>query len=170
MKKYFYWSFVLIFFVSFLSHAQVIVENDRSTEGFAQNIYGLGVSAGPISGVGISFRNHFPSKFSFQATAVVMRYKNDQDTLRTFFSFGTEVQYDLVRGQTTRFYFFPGFSYFYDGSDGNTYQSPFRFGAGIGGEFKIQETLHVALEGAFTFYNDGTIIPMPQVSVHYYFY
>ena len=114
MKKKLGCCFILLLFCSLVTHSQVLVEGNQTAEKFDQNIYGLGFNAGPTSGVGISFRNHFPSRLSIQVALGVIRYKNDNDTLRTYFSFGTEVQYDLVRGQTTRFYAFPGFSYFYD--------------------------------------------------------
>jgi len=157
--------FGLCLFLPLKLQSQVIVEGDQTAEGFDKNIYGLGFSAGPTSGVGISFRNHFPSKLSLQLVTGIIKNKDD-----VYFSLGGEIQYDLVRGQTTRFYFFPGISYFYQGTDKNEVESPVRFGAGIGGEFKYQEALHISFEGAFTFYNDGSILPLPQASVHYYFY
>ncbi len=156
---------VLIFVLSAATNAQVIVGGDQKAEDFNKSVYGLGFSGGPASGLGISFRDHFPSRISLQLVFGILK-----DKVNTFVSTGGEIQYDLVRGNSTRFYFGPAFGYFYNGSDKNTFEAPTRVGIGLGGEFNIRDALHFSLEGMFVFFSDGSIIPLPQASIHYYFY
>lgn len=148
-----------------LSSAQVSVTGDNKAESFDKSVYGLGFAGGPASGVGISFRDHFPSKVSLQVVFGIIK-----DKVNTFVSTGAELQYDLVRGSSTRFYFGPAVSYFFEGSGANKFEAPTRVGVGLGGEFNVRDALHFSIEGMFVFFSDGTIIPLPQASVHYYFY
>ena len=145
--------------------SQVSVSGDNKAENFDKSVYGLGFAGGPASGVGISFRDHLPSKVSLQLVFGIVK-----DKVNTFLSTGAEIQYDLVRGNSTRFYFGPAVGYFYSGSDKNTFEAPTRVGIGLGGEFNVRDALHFSVEGMFVFFSDGTIIPMPQASLHYYFY
>jgi hypothetical protein len=115
--------------------------------------------------VGVSFRTHFPSKSSLQLAFGVIKV-----TERLSLSLGSEYQYDLVRGQSTRFFVNAALGYFYSGSERNEMASPFRAGVGVGGEFAVREALHMTVEGVFTYFSDGTILPLPQLAVHYYFY
>jgi hypothetical protein len=85
-------------------------------------------------------------------------------------SLGGEYQYDLVRGLDTRFYFIGGVGYYYSGSGRNDISGPFRIGVGIGGEFKLHESFHVSVGGLYTFYSDSQVLPLPQISAHYYFF
>jgi hypothetical protein len=145
--------------------AQVSVGSENRAESFEKQVYGLGISAGPASGLGISFRDHFASKLSLQLVFGILR-----DKINSFVSAGGEVQYDLVRGNSTRFYFATAACYLYNGSDKNLFEAPSRVGLGVGGEFKVRNALHVSLEGLFVYFSDGSVIPLPQVSFHYYFY
>lgn len=157
--------FVLSTALSGSVFAQVNVEGSQRAEGFNSAIYGLGFSVGPASGAGISFRNHLPSRSSYQLIAGIIKLK-----AKVSASIGAEYQYDLVRGNTTRFFFGPSLSYFYSGEHTNTLSAPFRFGIGVGGEFDVQKALHFSLEGVFTYFSDGSIVPLPQIAAHYYFY
>jgi hypothetical protein len=157
--------FIFSVALSGMAQAQVNVAGSQRAEGFSSNIYGLGFSAGPASGVGISFRDHLPSKSSYQIIAGIIKLKSKVSA-----SVGAEYQYDLVRGNTTRFFFGPSASYFYSGENQNTFDAPFRFGVGLGGEFDVQEALHISIEGVFTYFSDGSIVPLPQFAMHYYFY
>ena len=145
--------------------SQVSVSGDNRADNFDKSVYGLGFAGGTASGVGISFRDHFPSKVSLQFVFGILK-----DNVNTFVSTGAELQYDLVRGNTTRFYFGPAFGYFYSGSGTNSFAAPTRYALGLGGEFNIRDALHFSVEGMFVFFSDGTIIPLPQASIHYYFY
>jgi hypothetical protein len=148
-----------------LSFSQVSVQGNQKAENFGKNVYGLGISVGPASGVGISFRNHLPSKISYQIVGGIIKSAE-----KTSASIGVELQYDLVRATTTRLFFGPSTSYFYSGSGENTFAAPFRFGIGVGGELNVQNAVNISLEGVFVYYSNGDIAPMPQVALHYYFY
>ena len=145
--------------------AQVAVSDVRG-DAFGRSIHGLGFSGGPTSGIGISYRYHTSGKTSLQAVLGVFKPKNTD----TFYSFGAEYQHDLTRSNSARFFFGAASSYIYNGSGGNKYDAPFRFGAGLGGEFLIQDAVHLSFQGLFTYFSDGAILPLPQLAIHYYFY
>lgn len=165
VKSIFFLLVLLSILCSSQSFSQVSVQGNQKAENFGKNVYGLGISGGPASGVGISFRNHLPSKVSYQIVGGIIKSGE-----KTSASIGAEFQYDLVRATTTRLFFGPSTSYFYSGSGGNDFAGPFRFGIGVGGELNIQNAVNVSLEGVFVYYSNGDIAPMPQVAVHYYFY
>lgn len=167
MNRFFSLTFVLLLgaFVVPSAVAQVSVGTANKAESFDRSLYGIGFAGGPASGAGVSFRAHFPSKSSIEITTGILKTKSG-----TFFSAGGEYQYDLVRGSSTRFFFGPGVGYFYNGKGKNNFDAPWRAGLGVGGEFKVQEALHITVEGMFVFFSDGSIIPLPQGGLHYYFY
>ena len=144
--------------------AQVIVGTDQHAESFRENIYGLGVSGGAATGLGVSFRAHFPSLLSVQVVGCIVKASSVLSS-----SIGGQVQYDLVRGRSMRFFGASGLSYYYSGDGGNNLKGPFRFGIGVGGEFMVQQSLSATIEGMFTYFSDGVIVPLPELSVHYYF-
>jgi hypothetical protein len=130
-----------------------------------QSVYGLGFSGGWASGVGVSFRSHFPTKSSLQGVFGIIRTAE-----KLSLSIGAEYQLDLARGNSTRFFFGSGASYNYYGKDRNEVSGPARVGLGVGGEFQLQEALHFTLSGMFTFFSDGRVLPLPQAALHYYFF
>jgi hypothetical protein len=154
-----------ILFIPSFSHAQVNTSELSNAEGLTKQVYGLGLSAGWASGIGLSFRSHLPSNVSVQ---IVFGIIKPSDNLSM--CIGGEFQYDLVRNNTTRFFVASAASYFYDGKSRNEVSAPYRFGAGIGGEFYVQGALHITLEGMFTIFSDGRVIPLPQIAAHYYFF
>jgi hypothetical protein len=154
----------LILLVS-ISTAQVNTSRLSRAEDLTEPVYGLGFSAGWASGIGLSFRSHFPSKSSLQAVFGIIKTSD-----KLSMCIGAEYQFDLVRSNTTRFFIVSAMSYFYHGVKTNEVTGPFRFGAGIGGEFQVQEALHVSVEGLFVFFSDGRVIPLPQIAAHYYFF
>ncbi len=145
--------------------SQVSVQGNQRAEDLGKNVYGLGISAGPASGIGISFRDHLPSKISFQIVGGIIKSGD-----KTSSSIGAEFQYDLVRASKTRLFFGPSVSYFYSGTGGNTFAGPFRLGVGVGGELNVATTVNLSLEGVFVYFSNGDISPMPQIACHYYFY
>lgn len=161
--------FFLVILICILSSvpllSQVSVQTNQKAENFGKNVYGLGISGGPASGVGISFRNHLPSKISYQIVGGIIKSGD-----KTSASIGAEFQYDLVRATTTRLFFGPSTSYFYSGTNENTFAGPFRLGIGVGGELNLQNAVNISLEGVFVYFSNGDIAPMPQVAFHYYFY
>jgi hypothetical protein len=131
-----------------------------------ENVFGLGLFGGPASGLGLSFRHHLPSPFSYQITGGII--KVDQ---RLSYDLGFEAQYDLVRGPASRFFVSGGTGYFYSGKHGwNDMDAPGRLGLGVGGELALASGIHSTLELLFTYFTDGTVLPLPQFGFHYYFY
>lgn len=146
---------------------QVIVpEKGGESVRLEKQLFGLGFAAGPTTGLGVSFRHHLPSQISYGIIGGIIKVDRDLS-----YDVGFEMQWDLSRDESARFFAVGGTSYFYSGtSDDNELKGPLRFGFGIGGEFNYLGVLNVSLEGLFTFFSDGTILPLPQVSAHYYFF
>jgi hypothetical protein len=163
-KKFLFWCVLCIVSLSFAS-AQVNTRGLSNAEDLTKPVYGLGLSAGWASGVGLSFRCHLPSKSSLQAIFGIIKTSN-----KLAMNIGGEYQYDLVRSGTTRFFVGSTIAYFYNGEKSNEVAGPFRMGAGIGGEFQVQDAFHVTVEGIFVFFSDGRVIPLPQIAAHYYFF
>ncbi len=144
---------------------QVNVPIQNKPKELERSVFGLGLSAGYVSGFGLSFRHHLPSVVSYQIVGGIIK----TDT-RLHYNIGGEIQVDLVRGETTRFFVGWGMGYFYSGESGhNELKGPFRAGIGIGGETFRQESFSLSGELLFSYFSDGTILPLPQVSAHYYF-
>jgi hypothetical protein len=140
---------------------------DREREpGLRTNVFGLGLAAGSASGMGLSFRHHLPSVASYQITGGIIKVDD-----RLSYSLGAELQFDLARGPVSRFFVGGGAAYFYSGtSSHNEMVGPARLGVGIGGEYAGGAGLHVIGDLMFTYFSDGTVLPLPQIGVFYYFY
>ena len=164
MKNIFTAVFLILLFLNVVD-AQVTASTSKG-EAFNSGIYGLGFSGGTASGAGVSVRYHTTGKSSYQFVGGVFRPKSSD----TFMSFGAEYQYDLIRSNSSRFFTELASSYLYNGSGGNNYAAPWRAGLGLGGEFSIQEGVHLTFQALFTYFSDGTILPLPQLAFHYYFY
>lgn len=157
--------FVLIFLSVGLSFSQIIVpDKDRPTE-LGREVFGLGGSIGLGTGMGLSFRHHLPSVFSYQIAAGIIK-----DSKTVLFDVGTELQFDLMRDQNLRFYAGGGVGYYYIGKDANELKGPLRFAIGIGAETKAKQSVHIMGSFYFTYFTNGTILPLPQIGIHYYFF
>ena len=165
MKIYILTVSIAAMLITSFTHAQVNTSELSNAEGLTRQVYGLGVSAGWASGVVLSFRSHLPSNVSVQGVFGIIKTSDNLSMC-----IGGELQYDLVRNNTARFFVGSAASYFYEGKSRNEVYAPYRFGAGIGGEFYVQGALHVTLEGMFTIFSDGRVIPLPQIAAHYYFF
>lgn len=147
------------------AHAQVVMPRQEGATELRRNVFGLGFFGGPATGVGLSFRHHLPSTLSYQINGGIIKVDE-----RMSYSVGAEVQVDLSRSQTVRFFAAGGAAYFYSGtSSHNDMDGPARFGIGLGGEFHAGSGIHTTLELLFTAFNDGTVLPLPQLGFHYYF-
>jgi hypothetical protein len=145
--------------------AQVNV-SERADMRFERQVFGIGITAGPIEGAGLSLRHHLPAPFSYSVNAGII--KVDQNL---HYAIGGDIQYDLARSTNGRYFVLLGIGYYYSGSTStNEMKGPFRTGLGVGAEFAANGPLHVSLMGAFTFFSDGTILPLPQIGILYYFY
>jgi hypothetical protein len=158
---------VCVFLVSTgpAARAQVVVSGPRGTEAPRESVFGIGLFAGSASGIGLSFRHHLPGAFSYQVTGGVIKTGEN-----LHYDIAGSVQYDFSRGESSRFYGTAGVGYYYSGeSDNNTLEGPARAALGVGGEFHLVDTIHFMVEGVFTYFTDGTILPLPQVGAYYYF-
>jgi len=135
---------LIIFVIASMCNAQVAVPETESKE-MGTSVYGIGLSAGIASGLGLSFRHHLPSKFSYQLIGGVIKVDK-----KVSYNLGSELQYDFTRG--------------------NDVSGPLRIGLGIGGEFRMAESLNIGAEFLFTYYSNGDILPLPQFNLHYYFF
>ena len=159
--------FIFVVLCTVVEHSlfsQTRAQLTDSTEAFNETVQGLGFFVGPSTGVGLSYRFHNPSTTSMQFTFGIMSTKDD-----FFISVGMGLQQDLVMGRSSRFYIVGGIAYFHTGKSANEYEGPFRIGAGIGGELRALDALHFSAEGIFTLFSDGSIYPVPQCGIHYYF-
>jgi hypothetical protein len=155
-------------FCSFFVLGSVIaqVSPANQSQHFQSPVFGLGLSASMVSGFGISFRQHFPSELSYQVVGGIIK----TDT-HLHYNLGGELQYDVFHGEATRFYTSGGLGYFYSGEEGNnSLSAPLRIGIGIGGEWSNLASFHFASALMFTYFSDGTVLPLPQISAHYYFF
>jgi len=143
-----------------------VVSPDRETKTIDQSIFGLGFSAGVASGFGLSFRHHLPGDVSYQVVGGVI--KADREVL---YNIGGEFQYDFIRGESIRFFGGSALGVFYKGKSGhNDLRAPLRFGLGVGCEYSHGSPLHISSELLFTYFSNGDVLPLPQISLHYYFF
>ncbi len=146
--------------------AQVVVPDRGQGTSMRTSVFGLGFAGGPATGLGLSFRHHLPSPFSYQIIGGVLKA-----TDRLLYSVGGEVQYDLSRTPVMRFYAAGGMSYFFAGVSGNNeMKGPGRVGVGVGIESGLPSGFNVNADVLFTYFTDGTVLPLPQLGLHYYFY
>ncbi len=159
-------TFVLFLFVTFTTaNAQVVLPEKGQEPGLRENVFGLGLWGGPATGLGLSFRHHLPSQLSYMVTGGIIKVDE-----KLAYDIGAEVQFDLARGQTNRFFVAGGFGYYYSGKNANEMKAPTRVGLGIGGEFAVTPGIHTTIELMFTIFSDGNVLPLPQLGFHYYFY
>ena len=148
------------------SRPQAVLPEKGRDGGLRENVYGLGLAAGAASGIGLSFRQHFPGYVSYQLIGGIIKVDN-----QTSYAFGAELQYDFIRGAGVRFFAAAAGGYYYSGGEkGNEVHGPGRFGAGIGAEVPVQGGFHISGELLFTFFSNGNVLPLPQLGMHYYFY
>ncbi|MBI4536193.1 MAG: hypothetical protein HY708_07930, partial [Ignavibacteriae bacterium] len=144
----------------------VVLPDKHQPTGLHDHVFGLGLFGGAATGFGLSFRHHLPGSFSYQLTGGIIKIDN-----RLSYDIGAEGQYDLVRTTSSRFFVAGGAGHYYSGKSGtNSLKAPTRYGFGVGGEFAMTPGLHTMVEALFTFFSDGTILPLPQLGFHYYFY
>jgi hypothetical protein len=157
---------ILLIACATLAQAQVVAPSAESDHPLRQSLFGLGIFGGPAGGLGLSFRHHLPSAFSYQLTGGII---NVDDKLK--YDVGVEAQFDLVRGPTGRFFAAGAASYFYSGKEGvNEMKGPGRVGLGVGGEVFLGSGFHATGDLMFIYFSDSTVLPLPQVGIFYYFF
>ena len=151
-----------------ISIAQVIGTGSTQPVALGRNVFGLGASIGLASGMGISFRQHFPTVMSYQIAGGIIKPDS-----RLSYDIGIELQADIMKGNSNRFYAAGAWGYYFTGEGGhNELDAPWRLGLGVGNEWANinSSQFHFAVEVLLTYFSDDTVIPLPQASVHYYFF
>jgi len=145
--------------------AQVASPDRSANQRFDRPIFGLGLSAGPVTGFGFSFREHLPAEIAYEIVGGIVKVDE-----KLHYNFGGELQIDFPHGEEIRAYVAAGMGFFYSGPPGqNDLNGPLRIGAGFGVEKGIPGGISVAGEVLLTYFSDGTILPLPQAGIHYYF-
>lgn len=147
---------------------------------------GFGMTAGMISGVGLSYRRFFSDTQGMQVGGIVFA---DNDSAH--FNIGAEFLQTIHQSEKTRFYGLAGASMFYNGDnyaeyDPNTgtelpsewhWDRFYNFGAGIGlemylGNVGISLELPISVSFDYDRTTDGlafdSIYPIPNLSIIYY--
>jgi len=163
-------SMLLLIFIlsSQMLRAQVIGSGPGQPVELGRTVLGLGGAIGLAGGIGVSFRQHFPTVVSYQIVGGIIK----PDTHLSY-DVGFELQADIMKGTYNRFYLCGATGYFFNGEGGeNELAAPWRVGLGVGSEWANFNTsqFHVSLEVLLTYFNDDTVIPIPQLGVHYYFF
>lgn len=151
--------------LSMSASSQVVLPDERHPTKLGRVVYGLGFAAGAGTGLGVSFRHHLPSEMSYQLVGGIVKVDR-----KLSYDVGLELQFDFLRGKTSRYFVGMGVSYFYSGEGRNTLRGPFRAAVGVGGEFSNIQLVHLTISGMFTYFSDGNILPLPQLGIHYYFF
>jgi hypothetical protein len=148
------------------AYAQASLPPDREGTSPHRSVFGIGIAVGPVSGIGLSFRHHFPGRFSYQITGGIIKV-DDQ----LHYAVGLELQWDLIRKETDRIFIVAAGGYYHSGKSGeNSLEGPGRLGLGVGGELYLGGGFHGTGEILFSYFSDGNVLPLPQVGFHYYFY
>ena len=169
MKKIVSISVILCLMLSALNAEAQINVSDSSVpkpKHFSENVFGVGLHASLVTGLGVSFRHRLAG------TAVA--YQINGGILKlgavSYYDVGGEFQFDLSGSDQDRVYVIVGLGYYYKGELVNSLSTPFRIGAGIGYEFPIAKQIGVSLGLTIMgFLPGGNILPLPQIGMHYFF-
>lgn len=152
----------------------VIVQPTEEDIFLTQDMWGVGLYGGLLSGVGLSARYHPRGRVGLQLTAGAMKFGD------LAYAFGAEGQFDFDSKGRSRFYGYLGAGYYYverktkNAATGtekteNKLDGPLRLGLGVAYEWAVSPKLIFNLNAAFTYFTDGTILPLPQAGLIYYF-
>ena len=176
-----------ILFFPFVAFAMLIVfasAADAQDSGAERPYYmqkahwGVGAQAGLLSGMGVGVRYHPLGRFQVQLAGGAI---SGGEGLAA--AVGIEGQLDFDWRDRSRFYGFVGMGYYTNGEEELTVaagtwepgkedprlDSPFRAGVGLGYEWDISHTLIFSASVAFTYFSEGTFLPLPQAGVYYLF-
>jgi hypothetical protein len=140
--------------------------------------WGIGAQAGLMSGMGVGVRFHPLGRFGVQLAGGAI---SGGEGLAG--NVGIEGQYDFDWRDRSRFFGFIGMGLYTNGEEELTVaagtweqgkedprlDSPFRAGVGLAYEWDISNTLIFSASVAFTYFSEGTFIPLPQVGLYYLF-
>jgi hypothetical protein len=155
----------LTVFAAFVANSQAVLPERGQEPQLRESVFGLGLWAGPATGLGLSFRHHLPSQLSYMVSGGIIKVDD-----RLSYDVGVEAQFDLARNTTSRFFVGGGFGNYYAGADSNEMDAPIRAGLGVGAELAVTPGIHTSVELMFTYFSSGQVLPLPQLGFHYYFY
>ncbi len=152
----------------------VVVQPTEEDIFLTQDMWGVGVYGGLLSGIGLSGRYHPKGRVGIQLTAGAMKFSE------LAYDVGAEGQFDFDSKGRSRFYGYLGLGFYYvekttkDAATGtekkeNKLDGPLRLGLGVAYEWAVSPKLIFNLNAAFTYFTDGTILPLPQAGLIYYF-
>ncbi|MDH7514719.1 MAG: hypothetical protein QHI48_02420 [Bacteroidota bacterium] len=152
--------------VTLWSTSAVPANAPQNEDMFKNNtLWAVGFHLGLLSGIGVSGRFHPPGRFAFQLTAGGIGLKD----VVTFNS-GLEVQFDFDTDRRTRFYGYAAAGYYYwEDKAGVQDIGPFRAGLGVAYEWDISPKLIFMANLGVTYFSTGTVLPIPQAGLYYYF-
>ena len=129
------------------------------------DFWAVGLQAGVLSGSGLGVRYHPRGSFAAQFVGVGIRIGDV-----TTYNFGAEGQFDLDNNGRSRFYTYLGTGVYSWSNEGEEkLEGQWRLGLGIAYEWSVSAKLIFGANGAITYFSDGTILPLPQIGLFYYF-
>ncbi|MEP7235614.1 MAG: hypothetical protein ABI778_09985 [Ignavibacteriota bacterium] len=160
--------FIIILLLASQADAQINVSDSSipKPKHFAENVFGVGLHASLVSGMGISFRHRIASTaVAYQINGGILKLSG-----KLYYDLGGEFQFDLSGGESDRVYVALGLGYYYKGDATNDLNTPFRIGAGIGYEFPLASQIGCSVAVVVMgFLPGGNILPLPQIGMHYFF-
>jgi hypothetical protein len=139
---------------------------------------GFGLSGGMVAGNGFSVRRMPLTGFGWQAGGILLKTASE-----TYFNLGGEYLYVLNRTQSTSLYLAGGLAYIYESNEKHVWDDSQRrynteddikrgvaggAGVGIAIRFTKWEQMWFSGDLMLTAYRD-TVLPSPQVAIHYFF-
>ncbi|MDT8325258.1 MAG: hypothetical protein RRA94_14190 [Bacteroidota bacterium] len=175
-RRFVYLSFIIPAFL-LLATSSLHAQSGEREYFMKKAHWGVGAQAGLMSGMGVGVRFHPQGRFGVQLAGGAIAGE------KTVASVGFEGQFDLDWRNRSRFFVFAGMGYYTNGEDELTVAdgtweegkedprlvSPFRAGLGLGYEWDISNTLIFTANIAFTYFSEGTFLPLPQVGLYYMF-
>ncbi|MBL0173856.1 MAG: hypothetical protein IPP94_01075 [Ignavibacteria bacterium] len=138
---------------------------DEANPFLSNDLWAVGIQAGVLSGYGLGVRFHPIGRFGGQLVGGGIK-AGDVKT----YSFGIEGQFDFDVMGRSRFYGYLGTGYYsYKGKDSVDLNGPWRLGIGVAYEWSVSKKLIFNASGAITYFSDGTVLPLPQIGLWYYF-
>ncbi len=133
---------------------------------FAENIFGIGLHASLVTGMGLSFRQRIANTaVAYQINGGILKLSST-----FYYDFGGEFQFDLSGSDNDRIFLIAGLGYYYKGISTNDLTTPLRIGAGAGYEFSLARQIGVSFGLLImAFLPGGNILPLPQIGMHFFF-
>ena len=136
-----------------------------------ETLWAIGLHGGLLSGMGLGLRMNYSQRFGFQLVGGAMTWKD-----KFVYSVGFEGQFDFDTAKRSRLYALAAVG-FYDngeeepkpGDEDKRLKGPLRAGLGVGYEWAVSDKMVLMANGAFTYFSNGSFLPLPQLGIFYYF-